>query len=159
MVVSGAQALDNPAMNEAWLQENWALAGAGLAVGVAAIAVIAHLLLQSRRGRLAALARDVGRERRAMVTAGRGYAKAKRRAEGLQKKVERIPPRKLDEARRALADAERLVEIRGGALQVAEHRLRTLIAEEYPPNRHAALRRRYGVTEHAETRPFTFDGS
>jgi hypothetical protein len=146
-------------MDDTWIREHWALVGAAAAAGVASLIILISMLRQSRWGRMKALVRQHGRERRALLTAESQYVKAKQNVERLEQKIERIPPRKLDEARGALTDARRLVEIRFGALQVAENRLRTIISEEYPPRQHDALRRRYGVTEHAENRPFTFDGS
>jgi hypothetical protein len=146
-------------MNETWIREHWALVGAVAAAGVAALIILVSLLARSRRGRMTALGRQHGRERRALLVAESRYVKARQRLERLERKIERVPPRRLEEARGALTDARRLVEIRFGALQVAENRLRTIITEEYPPKRHDALRRRYGVAEHAENRPFTFDGS
>jgi hypothetical protein len=76
----------------------------------------------------------------------------------LEKRAGRVVPKILDEARSLLGDAERLVEVRAGALKVAENHVRMIIVEEYPPSRHDALRRRYGVPEHPDARPFSFDG-
>ena len=146
-------------MDDTWIREHWALVGAAAAAGVAALIILVSLLRQSRWGRMRTLVRQHGRERRALATAEKQFVKARQNLERLEQKIERIAPRKLDEARGALTDARRLVEIRFGALQVAENRLRTVITEEYPPKHHDALRRRYGVAEHAENRPFTFDGS
>jgi hypothetical protein len=146
-------------MNEAWIRDHWALLGAGAAI----LAVIAVLVVAayrgSRRGRLASFARQQKQERRALAAAVTAAQRAHGRVERLEKKAKRVAPRTLDEAQGALTDARRLVEIRAGALQVAENHLRMIIVEEFPPGRHEALRRRYGVAEHPNNRPFTFDGS
>lgn len=146
-------------MSEAWIRDYWALLGAGMAI----LAVLAVLLVSairgSRRGRLGRFARQQRRERRALAAAVAAHKRAAGRVERLEKKADRVAPRTLDEARGALTDARRLVEIRAGALQVAENHLRMIIVEEFAPDRHEALRRRYGVSEHPDNRPFTFDGS
>lgn len=146
-------------MSETWIREHWALLGAGVVL----LALIAVLLVAayrgSRRGRMARIVRQHKKERRALAGAVTAHRRVQGRVERLEKKAKRVAPRTLDEARGALTDARRLVDIRAGALQVAENHLRMIIVEEFPPGRHDALRRRYGVSEHPDNRPFTFDGS
>ena len=136
-------------MSETWIREHWALAGAGVAL----LAVILVLLVAgyrgSRRGRLGRYVRLHRKERRALAAAVTAHKRAQGRVERLEKKANRVAPRTLDEARGTQTDARRLVEIRAGALQVAE----------FAPGRHDSLRRRYGVSERPDNRPFTFDGS
>ena len=139
-IVSVSVGLDNYAMTESLIRDYWALFGAAAAVLAAGLMLAVTFLRQSRHGRLAALVREHRLARRSLESARAAYAKVQAKVQRLEKKVERIPPRKMDEAKGALADARRVVEIRGGALQVVENKLRLLIAEEYPPRRHAALR-------------------
>ena len=158
-VVSGARGPDNSGMSEAWIRGHWALLGAGAAILAVLVVLLVTAYRGSRRGRLAGLVRQRKKERRALAAAVTAEKRAKGRVERLEKKAQRVAPRTLDEARGALSDARRLVEVRAGALQVAENHLRKIILEEFPPGRHDGLRRRYGVSEQPGNRPFTFDGS
>ena len=152
-------ALDNPGMSETWIREHWALLGAGVALLAVILVVLVAGYRGSRRGRLGRFVRQHRKERRALAAAVTAHKRAQGRVERLEKKANRVAPRTLDEARGMLTDARRLVEIRAGALQVAENQLRMIIVEEFAPGRHDSLRRRYGVSERPDNRPFTFDGS
>ena len=158
-VVSDAVALDNPGMGETWIREHWALLGAGMALLAVIVVLLLVLYRRSRRGRLASFARAKKVERRSLDLSINAARKARARLERLEKKAGRVAPKTLDKARGALQDAVRLVEIRKGALQVAENHLRMIIVEEFPPARHEALRKRFGVSQHPDNRPFSFDGS
>ncbi len=158
-VVSNVGPHDNPGMSEEWVREYWALLGAGAALLAVLVVVFIAAVRRSRRGRLARLARQQQKERKAFDAAVAAYKRSVRRLEQLEKKQNRVAPRALDEARDAVTDAKQLVEIRKGALQVADNHVRMIIVEEFPPGRHEALRRRYGVSGHPDNRPFTFDGS
>lgn len=152
-------ALDNSGMGETWIREHWALLGAGMALLAVIVVLLLVLYRRSRRGRLASFARAKKVERRSLDLSINAARKARARLERLEKKAGRVAPKTLDKARGALQDAVRLVEIRKGALQVAENHLRMIIVEEFPPARHEALRKRFGVSQHPDNRPFSFDGS
>jgi Flp pilus assembly protein TadB len=141
-----------------WIREYWALLGAAVAAAVALAAVGVALWRRSRRGRLGIRLREQRRRQRELDEAQKAWQQASRRLQKLEKRAGRVAPKALDEARGLLGDAERLVELRAGALKVAQNQVRMIIVEEYPPSRHDALRRRYGVPEHADARPFSFDG-
>ena len=146
-------------MYETLIRQHWALLGAVAVLAAVIVALLVMTYRRSRRRRLGRFAREQRKERRALAAAVAALKRAESRAERLEKKANRVAPRTLDEARGALSDARRLVEIRSGALQVADNHLRKIIVQEFPPGRHAALRRRFGVAEHPDNRPFTFDGS
>ena len=145
-------------MDLSWIREYWALLGAAVAAAVALAAVGVALWRRSRRGRLGIRVREQRRRQRELDEARKAWQKASRHLQKLEKRAGRVPPKTLDEARSLLGDAERLVEVRVGALKVAQNHVRMIIVEEYPPSRHDALRRRHGVPEHADARPFSFDG-
>ncbi len=145
-------------MNEAWIREYWAL----IAASVVFFAVVFHLLhraLQgSRHGRLQQHLSGFIKARQELEKTVRDVGKARSRRERLEKRADSVVPRKLDEARDRHDDAQRLCEIHADKLKVAENLLRRHILEEYPPSKHGALLKRYGVAEHTDARPFTFDG-
>ncbi len=140
------------------LKEYWALVAAVALATLVLVILLVVLYRRSRRGRLGKLLRDRKHELKALKAAAAQLEKASRRLERLEQSAGRQPPKKLDTARGARDDATMLCEIRQGTLAAAEHRLRQLIVEEYPPNSHDRMRQRYALTEHADVRPFSFDG-
>ncbi|MDX1482673.1 MAG: hypothetical protein R3315_13400, partial [Woeseiaceae bacterium] len=93
---------------------------------------------------------------RARKRAAGNVARNAKRVAALQQKAERIPPRELERARNRLADAESLAKVYADKAMVETHRLRKVIYEEFPPNRHDALRARYLPEDLADGRPFSF---
>jgi hypothetical protein len=119
---------------------NWALLlAAALAAVVFAFVAIRH----SVRVRLGVAAwRLQGAERKAKSAAA-ALAKAGGRLDRLRARAESVKPRLLDEASEAAEDARLVRKIADDLVLVARKEVRTVIVEEYPPKRHAALRRRY----------------
>ena len=145
-------------MDEAWIRAFWAPAAALVIAGLVLIVLLRTGWRRSRRGRLAIHVRERAKCRRMAIEAVRQRDAARGRVETLEAKADKVPPKRLDEARGALADADRLCGIRSDQLKVAENHLRRIITEEYPPARHERLRKRYDLGEHADASPFTFDG-
>ncbi len=145
-------------IDEAWIRDYWAPLAASVIVGGVVFYLLCRAWAGSRRGRLRRCAKDYRDTRRLFVTAERELERAARQVTKLEQRADAVAPRRLDEARNARSDAHRLCEIRTDQLKVAENHLRRIILEEYPPSRHSSMLRRYGVPEHTDARPFSFDG-
>lgn len=119
---------------------NWAL----LLAALLAAAVYGYVAIrQSARVRLGvAVWRLRGVERKAKSAAS-ALAKAGGRLDRLRARADSEKPRLLDEAAEAVQDARLARKIADDLLLIARKDVRTVIVEEYPPKRHAALRRRY----------------
>lgn len=130
---------------------NWALLLAASLAGVVCLFVVYHLYRHSVQARLgAAVARLQAGERRAKAAA-RSLAKAASHLQKLQARAASVRPRRLEEASEAVEDARLACEHADDRLLVARNELRKTIVEEYPPKRHAVLRRRYLREQDPET--------
>ena len=122
---------------------NWALLLAASLAAVVCLFVAYHLFRQSAQARFgAALARLKAGERKARAAAT-AFAKATSRLQKLQTRAASVRPRRLEEASEAVEDARLARQNADDQLLVARNELRKAIVEEYPPKRHAVLRRRY----------------
>jgi hypothetical protein len=122
---------------------NWALLLAALLAVIVFLFVAYHLYRQSAQARLgAALDRLRAGERKA-AAAKRALAKASARLEKLRSRAASVRPRVLEEASEAVEDARLARKNADDQLLVARNEMRMAIVEEYPPKRHAALRRHY----------------
>lgn len=125
------------------LEGYWAPGLAGLLLlGVALIAAV-QVWRGSARGRLAAANRELERCNGQALRSKAALARAEARVERFESKSDSVKPRLLDEARGALADALALEKIADDQVLIARNRLHQVILEEFPPNRHQALRKRY----------------
>jgi uncharacterized membrane protein YccC len=138
------------------IQQYWALfIAAGLGAGVG-LFVAARLYGDSARGRLGRSARDLRRQYVELVQSADRVGRAEKRLEKLTKRADSVRPRRMDEARAALDDAQALLRIVEDKVLVAENRVRKLIVEEYPPKRQERLRERYLRRPERDGRPFSF---
>jgi hypothetical protein len=137
-------------------QQHWALWLAVAPLVVVASAVVAWAWRRSSRGRLGFALGEHRKALRAAARARRQHDGAKASLERLVKRAGKVKPRIVDEARGRLADQELLARIADDRVQVTANQLRKVIFEEYPPNRHEALRKRYLPGDVADGRPFTF---
>ena len=142
-------------MTVAYLQQHWALLGAGL-LGVAVLLFAAwRAWLDSSRGRLRAARRRLLARQRAAARCLRAGERARSRLERLARRSESVKPNRLQAAEEAVQDADALAKIAGDQVLIAASQLRRIIVEEFPPKRHARLRRRYLPGEGEDGKPFT----
>ncbi len=138
-------------------QDHWALVLAALVSGLAVLALLRAVYRRSARGQLRARLRDHRRttraHRRALATAMRAEARAAR----LKERASRTKPRRIEEAEAALADARALLKIADDRQQITANLVRRVIFEEFPPSKHARLRKRHLPGDGGDDRPFSFD--
>lgn len=130
-------------MNAAFLQQHWALLIASVLILGVALFVVFRLIQGSRRGRFAEALERLRERERALAAATRTVAKTKARVEKLQARGDSVPPGKLLAARDALEEARETERLLNDQVLVVRNAARTVILEEYPPNRHEAMRRKY----------------
>ena len=143
-------------MTIALLQQHWALLIASI-VGTAVLMFVGwrawlgstHGRLQFALRRLRAVRREADRKHRAL----RGLAA---RRDALEARADSVKPLRLQEAREAVQDGEALLKIANDQLLIAENHVRKIIVEEFPPNRHGRMRRKYLPGESGSNKPFTF---
>lgn len=125
------------------LTRYWALLAASV-IGLAiALFVVYRVLQDSRRGRLASELQQLEERRKARRDAQRTLDKARTRLERLQARADSAAPRRVDEARSACREAEEDLRLIDDQLLIVGNRVRTIILEDYPPKRQAAMRRRF----------------
>ena len=126
-----------------FFQQNWALVS-GSVIGWAVLMFVVWRAWQdSARGRLGGELRRLQQARAEERKQQRAVSKAEANLARLQARSESVKPRLLKEAGEAVEDGQALLKIAGDQVLVAETRVRTIIVEEFPPNRHEDLRRRY----------------
>lgn len=125
------------------LTQNWALVAASVLGTAIVLFVVVRLVKDSVRGRLGQELRHLGEREKARRKAERTKTRAAARIEKLRARADSARPRDVDEAKTALAVAEQELRMIEDHVLIARNRVRTIILEEYPPKRHAAMRRRY----------------
>lgn len=143
-------------MDIAWLRDNWALVIAAVLMGTLVSVALFARVASGSRAQLRRARRVLAAKRRVMRRAGTTLEKAEQALGRLQQRAEKIKPRRIDEARAAVADARALAGIAHDQLLIAENQLRRIIVEEFPPARQAQLRARYQVGDAPGKKPFTF---
>lgn len=130
-------------MTLAMLKPYWApLLALALALMVALVIAV-RSVAGSSGSLLAAASARLRQCQREARKAERRCVRMRRRFEGLKARRDAVKPRVLEAAEGAYADAEALLKIRGDQVLVAQNQLRTVIVQEYPPDRHDAMRNRY----------------
>lgn len=125
------------------LTRYWALIAASV-IGLAiALFVVYRVLQDSRRGRLAGELRQLEERRKARSGALQALDKARARLGRLQARAESAPPRRVEKAQAACREAEEDLRLIDDQLLIVGNRVRTIILEDYPPKRQAAMRRRF----------------
>lgn len=130
-------------MSLEFLTRNWALAVASVLGTAVVLLVLYRLYADSARGRLRRRLGELTRRRWDAERAARSRDKAARRLKALQGRAASTRPRRINAANEALQDAEMLKKVADDQVLVAVRRVREVILEEFPPNRHDALRNKY----------------
>ena len=138
------------------LQQNWALVVAAVLSVVVTAVIIQRLFEQSSTGQLRARVREHRAAVAACTDAEKHSNRCRRRLEALMGKADRVKPVDLEAAKGALSDAEALLRIAGDKELVEANLLRKVIFEQFPPQRHEALRAQYLPDDVADGRPFSF---
>ena len=143
-------------MNPQSLTENWAL-WAALLPATMAVAVVAWFVYRrSARGQLRAALKTHRTAELDLARASRSVRGLQGRLQRLMKKVGKVKPRRLQEARDELEDAQALERIMNDKVQVTRNLVRRAIFEEFPPAKHERLRAKYLPEDVESGRPFTF---
>lgn len=141
-----------------YLTRYWALVIASILGTAVLLFVLFRVFQASASGRLAATVRLLRRRESDAEIARKAVDRAAARLERLRAKAESVKPRHVEEANGTLEDARALLKIADDQVLVARNHVRKLILEEYPPKRHAAMRRKYLRQDEPETKPFTLGG-
>lgn len=137
-------------------QQHWALfVAAGLGAGIGLFVAI-RLYGDSARGRLGRRVRELRQQYTELVQAANRVQRAEKRLEKLGRRADSVKPRRMQEARVALEDAQALARIVEDRVLIAENQVRKLIVEEFPPKRQEALRDRFLRRPEFDGRPFRF---
>jgi hypothetical protein len=129
-------------MNATTLQQYWALIAASVLIFAIALFVVYRLVEDSRRGRLASALNHLRERERALAKASKTLARAQSGLEKLQRRGDSVPPGKVLEAKDALQAADETVRLLNDQVLVVRNDARTVILEDYPPKRHAAMLKR-----------------
>ena len=143
-------------MANGFLHEHWALVGAAALLAIVVTAVIRQWHLRTAGGQLREVLKAHRKVRAEYRRAARNATRAQKQVEKLEKRAEHVKPRRLEESRQALADAEALTKILEDKLQVTANHVRRVIHEEFPPRRQPALRARFLPEDGPDGRPFSF---
>ena len=122
---------------------NWALVLALVFASTIVIFVLYRALIDSVWGQLRVSARQLKFRYRSADRAQKAVNKAVAKLEKLRAKSDSVKPRHVREASEALDDARALGKIAEDQVLIAETQMHSLIADEYPPPQHEALRRKY----------------
>ena len=126
-----------------FLIRNWALVVASILATGILVFVLVRLYRDSDRGQLGNLVRELHGRNKAVARAQKGLDKASERLDGLRENAPTVKPRLVEEAGEAVEDALLLLNNANDQVLIAEKDVRQLILDEYPPNQHEALRRKY----------------
>ena len=143
-------------MMPAFLQQHWALLGAGIVGGAALMFAAWRAWLDSPWGRLAAARRRLHSARVEARRRQKTLQHLSARLAGLEKKADSVKPRRLEDTAGAVQDAGALLKIAGDQVLIAENCVRKIIVEEFPPKRHERMRSRYLSRERQHGKPFSF---
>ncbi len=126
-----------------YLTQNWALVIASILGTAVLLFVLLRAFQDSVRGRLQANVRQLRNRERDALAAARSVDKVAAKLERLRANADAVKPRHAEESKEALQEARELQKIVDDQVLVARNNVRTLILEEYPPKRHAAMRKKY----------------
>ena len=125
------------------ITQNWALVLASVLGLAIVLFLVIRVLQDSTRGQLAAELTRLGERQKAQLKARKALARAERQLSKLGARAESAKPSKVQDARDALQEAQKVLRLVDDQVLIASNRVRTIILEEYPPKRQAAMRRRY----------------
>lgn len=138
------------------LLQNWGLAVALVLLLGVAMFIIAALVRRSSWGQLRQTLVNCQARRNEHKAALAAANKAEKRLAGLLSHADTVKPRRLQEAKDRLEDTRALVKIADDQLMIARNHVRRVIHEEYPPRKHAQLRRKYLPDDQPDGKPFSF---
>ncbi len=121
----------------------WALIIASVLGLAIALFVVFRLLQDSRRGQLSTALAEFRERERALHSASKKTAKSLAKCEKLFAGGDKVPPNKLLAAKDALAEARETEALLRDQVLVLRNNARTIILQDYPPKRHAAMCRKY----------------
>lgn len=121
----------------------WALIIASV-LGLAIAMFVAFRLIQdSRRGQLASALYELREREQALQFASKNVRKSLSKCEKMAAKGDKVPPNKMLAAKDALAEARETEALLKDQVLVLRNNARTIILQDYPPNRHEAMCRKY----------------
>jgi hypothetical protein len=128
----------------------WELIIASVLALVILLFAVFRLVQDSRRGRLSSALTELREREQSLQSASRNVAKALLKYEKIASRGDKVPPNKLLAAKDALAAARETERLLGDQVLVLRNNARTIILQDYPPAKHAAMRRRHlGETDRA----------
>ena len=139
-----------------FVTRNWSLVAASVLITAIAMFVLFRVYTDSARGQLRARLRALKARYQAVDKADAAVLRCERKLARLGERVASVKPRHVEEAREALEDARALLKIATDQVLIAENHVRTIIVEEFPPNRQDALRHKYLRNGEGQGKPFTF---
>ena len=130
-------------MTVEFIIRNWALVAASiLGAGILPF-VLYRLYRQSARGQLGSHVHALQVRYKEATRAQQVLDQAAARLDKLRTIASSVKPRHVEEAGEAFEDAQSLRKIADDQVLIAENKVRQLILDEFPPNRHDRLRRKY----------------
>ena len=121
----------------------WALIIASVLALAILVFVVFRLVQDSRRGRLSSALNELREREQSLQSASRKAAKALLKYEKMASRGDKVPPNKLLAAKDALAEARETERLLGDQVLVLRNNARTIILQDYPPAKHAVMRRRH----------------
>ena len=121
----------------------WALIIASVLALAILVFVVFRLVQDSRRGRLSSALNELREREQSLQSASRNAAKALLKFEKMASRGDKVPPNKLLAAKDALAEARETERLLGDQVLVLRNNARTIILQDYPPAKHAVMRRRH----------------
>ncbi len=139
------------------LKSNWALIVAAIIGSIIIVIIVIQLIKRSAGGQLRQTLKTLAKARQDEAKARKSVERAERVARRLHENADRVKPRHLQEAKDALQDARALAKIANDKILIAENHVRRVIFEEFPPNKHDAMREKYLPNAARDQKPFTFE--
>ena len=143
-------------MDANFVIRNWALLAAAALLTPVTIVILGQLIGRSATGQLRNTRADLADEKRKHSKTRSATARAEARVDKMLQQQDKVKPRLLQEARDALQDARELEKIAADRVLIAENHVRRVIHEEFPPAKHARLRKRCLPEVTRDRKPFTF---
>jgi len=125
------------------LTQYWALVIASVLGAAVMIFLVFRVFHDSTRGRLQAAVKHLRERQKAAQAASRVVDRAVAKLDRLQSRSESVSPSQVQGARDALEEARGFQKLVDDQVLVVRNNVRTVILEEYPPKRHAAMRHKY----------------
>lgn len=121
----------------------WALIIASLLGLAVFLFVLFRLLQDSRHGQLSSALRELREREEALQNASKITAKSLLKYEKLAAGGDKVPPNRYLAAKDALAEARDTESLLKDQVLVLRNNARTIILQDYPPAKHAAMCRKY----------------